>query len=412
MATSNREAQDKSYRFWKSKPVIKYGTKPVTSNKILDAKTVRTKYGTDVETTLIDGYRWMTIDVASDEFENSGVIEFINNNISNQYVTHVTADRIRWEVNGSGTFICAVHNDTIAGCVCICCKTLQINDSTQNVCESSYLYVSPDLRGTGLVKVIINEAIRRAVNTGCDVGSFCTDRIIPSPVATIRYYTRPLNYKYLKANDFVSVGEVDDDVAHDRIKIKLRPPKSVKIAENTDENVQLVHDLYVESMKSFNLHHVLSLEEIRHYFFDDRFVQTILYEDENGDVVDFLTYRYYDIVNTGRPSNPDDKYGNIIRATAIFAYSSNFFRSDILVINAFKVISLARHHLVYIPDTMSSNEIILSEVKVSDEDTLDEEEHALFDQHIMKSRKKQFINLFNWSCPLMTQEMVSYLLFN
>lgn len=412
MATSNREAQDKSYRFWKSKPVIKYGTKPVTSNKILDAETVRTKYETDVETTLIDGYRWMTIDVASNEFENSGIIEFINNNISNQYVTHVTADRIRWEVNGSGTFICAVHNDMIVGCVCICRKTLQINDSTQNVCEPSYLYVSPDMRGTGLVKVIINEAIRQAVNAGCDVGSFCTDRIVPSPIATIRYYTRPLNYKYLKANDFVSVGEVDDDVAHDRIKIKLRPPKSVRIAENTDENVQLVHDLYVESMKSFNLHHVLSLEEIRHYFFDDRFVQTILYEDENGDVVDFLTYRYYDIVNTGRPTNPDDKYGNIIRATAIFAYSSNFFRSDILVINAFKVISLARHHLVYIPDTMSSNEIILSEVKVSDEDTLDEEEHALFDQHIMKSRKKQFVNLFNWSCPLMTQEMVSYLLFN
>ena len=93
-------------------------------------------------------------------------------------------------------------------------------------------------------------------------------------------------------------------------------------------------------------------------------------------------------------------------------YSSNYIRSDILIINAFKVISKEKHHLVYVPDMMDSSEIILSSVKKSDEDTLDEEENALFDQHLVKSKKKQFINLFNWTMPTMTQDMTSYLIFN
>lgn len=412
MATSNHEAKDKSYRFWKSKPVIKYGTRPVRSEQILSEENIRSKYGSDECISLPNGYVWSRVEMNDNGLTE--VVEFLNTNYREGYVSKIDTDRMRWETCNIGFFVCVREeaSQKIVGCIGLTTRTLQINSEERVICEPIYMCTCDDLRRTSLVKVIINESIRQAVNAGYYIGSFCTDQIVPSPVATIRYYTRPLNYKYLKANDFVSIGDIDDDIAHDRIKIKLKPPKTVYIVQGTDDDVKLVHDLYSEYMKSFNLHHVLSLDEVRHYFFDDRYVKTIFYEDESGNVVDFLTYRFYDIVNEIRGYSADHKYGNIIKATNIFAYSSNYHRSDILIINAFKVISGERHHMVYIPDMMGSNDAILSIIKESDEDTLDEEENALFDQHIVKSRKKQFINLFNWSAPLMTQEMVSYLIFN
>ena len=381
----------------------------MNSSQIKSGEKLREKYGKNEETKLPPGYEWRVINVQSDDL--ALVTEFLNQNFREIYVMNITVERIRWETMGRGFFVCITKDNDISGCLGITERQVQINSTSQRTGEAIYLCSSTELRETGITKVLINETIRQAVLAGYEVGSFCDSIIVPSPVATVRYYTRPLNYKHLKANEFVGIGEVEDDVAHDRIKIKLRAPRSIYLAEKSAENVELVHRLYSEYMNAFNLHHPLTIEEVENYFFDDRYVKTIFYEDDNGKVVDFLCYRYFDIINTER-ENTDEKYDNIIRATSILTYSSNYHRPDILIINAFKVISSERHHLVYIPDMMGSNEVILSNVKKTDEDTDDEEENAMFDQHIMKSRKKQFINLFNWRTPLMTQEMVSYLIFN
>jgi Myristoyl-CoA:protein N-myristoyltransferase, N-terminal domain len=420
MATTFRAARERDekseYKFWKSKPVTKITDRVIDSAQIRTSDKLIKKYGKNDETGLPSGYSWELIQIDSDNL--SRVATFLNQYYRETFITEITSDKIRWETMGRGFFVCVTEDSesesdkNIVGCLGLTEKTLQINSDIRTVAEAIYLCTLNDLRETGISKVLINETIRQGVLANYDVGVFCDSVIVPTPVATIRYFTRPLNYKHLKANDFVGINEVDDDVAHDRIKIKLKAPKSIYLAEKTDENVELAHRLYREYMKSFNLHHTLTTEEVANYFFDERYVRTIFYENDAGKVVDFLTYRFYDIVNTEREVDSTEKYDNIIRATNILAYSSNYNRPDILIMNAFKVISRQRHHLVYVPDMMGSNEIILSNVKKSDEDTDDEEENALFDQHIMKSRKKQFINLFNWRTASMTQEMVSYLIFN
>jgi hypothetical protein len=409
MAVSFREAEKKEYTFWKSKPVQKIANKHILSEQIKSGDHIREKYSKINK--LPPDYEWHQVDISDDKI--SIVCDFLNDNYRSGCVSLINVDKVRWETMGKGFFVCVRQIDTqeIVGCIGITARFLQINSDSKLTAEPIYLCCSGDIRDAGMPQVMINELIRRASPT-YDVGSFCTDRIIPTPVATIRYYSRPLNYKYLKANDFVSVGDVDDDVAHDQIKIKLKPAKSVYFAEKTDKNVMLVLKLYTEYMKSFNIHHILNLEEIENYFFDDRFVRTVFYENGSGEIVDFLCYRFYTIVNTDRIVTEDDKYGNRIEASNIFMYSSNYIRPDILIMNAFKICAREKRHLMYVPDMMGSNEIILSPVKKSDEDTLDEEDNALFDQHMVKSRKKQFINLFNWKAPQMTQEMVSYLIFN
>ena len=92
-------------------------------------------------------------------------------------------------------------------------------------------------------------------------------------------------------------------------------------------------------------------------------------------------------------------------------YSSNNVRVDILFINILKHLSYEKNHIVYIPDMMHSNDAILSKIKNVDEDTDDEEEHANYDLSIVKTAKKTFVNLFNWKCEKLKQNMISWLLF-
>lgn len=415
MTTKFREANKKEYKFWKSKPVPKLDNKIVESKQIKTCEQIQEKYSNDNETKLPDNYEWLIINITDDELQT--VVEFLNIHYRSgtDYVSPFSVDKLRWETMNKGFFVCMklVNTNNIIGCIGLSEKTLQINSNVETVCEPIYLCCDDKLRATGMSKVLINELIRQGALNNYSVGSFCTNTIIPSPVATIRYYTRPLHYKHLKANNFVNIGDVDDDLAHDRAKIRVVPKNNiVEIAEKTDENIILVSQLYNEYMKSFNLHHVLTLKEIENYFFDDRYVTTMFFKNEKEEIVDFLSYRFYDIINNDRIISTEDKYDNVIKATNIFMYTSNYIRSDILLINAFKVISKEKHHLVYVPDMMGSHDVILSSVKKSDEDTLDEEENAMYDQHMIKSRKKQFINLFNWVTPKMTQDMVSYLIFN
>lgn len=410
---SINEARKKEFKFWRAKPVVKITemSKTMRSKQIKTQEQILEKYATADELRLPADYRWDFIMIDDDRIGE--ICTFLTNNYRSDYNSSIDIDKLRWETMGRGFFVCIRKNNTmdIVGCIGMTPRMLQINSDIRTVAESIYLCCETSVRTSGMANVMINELIRRT-SPEYDVGVCCTDRVIPSPIATIRYYTRPLNYKHLKVNEFINLTDIDDDAAHDRIKIKLRPPKTIYFAEKTRENIEIVFKLHNEYVKSLNLHNVLSIEEIENYFFDIRYVHTIFYENDAGKVVDFLCYRYYTIINTNRKTSPDDEYNNEIKSANIFMYSSNYIRPDILIINAFKICAMEKRHLLYIPDTMGSNEAILSTIKRADEDTDDEEENALFDQHMVKSRKKQFINLFNWEAPPMTQEMISFLIFN
>lgn len=406
------KAVEHNYDFWKTKPVPKLLQKNIKSKQIKTDAEIQARYGKTEETKLPTGLKWDMIEIKSDKIKQ--ITDFLCENYKMDNIIIFTVEKMRWETKNKGFFMCIKKNDTdeIIGCIGLTEKHIQINLENQHVAEAIYLCCNAKMRKSGMSKVLINEIIRQGSLQNYNVGAFCTNMIVPSPIATIRYYTRPLDYKYLKANDFTSVGDIDDDVAHNRIKIKLKPPKTVYIAKNSPKNVKIVHKLYTEYMKTFNLHNILSEEDVEHYFFNADFTKTIFYEDDKGNVVDFLCYRFFNIINIKREVTADDKYGNTIKATAVLSYSSNFFRPDIIMINAFKVISLEKHHMVYLPDMMGTNDIILSSVRKGDEDTQDEDQNAIYDQHILKSSKKQFINLFNWECPVLSQNMLSYMIFN
>jgi len=274
-------------------------------------------------------------------------------------------------------------------------------------CEKKY-------RKTGIAKVLMDESIRQARLNGIDKGVFCNNRIAIKPVATLRQYSRPLNYKKLRENDFVEIQGVDDDTVHNKTKINLKPNRRYVFAKKTEKNIDIVHGLYSKYMESFGFRMVLSKKDIENYMFNEKYVKTYLVMSDTDDPnspnesvpLDFVTYNFYDIINT------ENKTGdNVIKAANILMYSSNEVRLDLIFINIMKQLSHDKIQIVYLMDMMQSNEIILSNIKSADEDTNDEEENAVYDMNIVKTAKKIFINLFNWKCESFKQNMVSWILF-
>jgi hypothetical protein len=410
------EAKNKTFTYWKTKPVMTMTEKTYSSCQISSNFNKNNKL-----TMLPIGYKWKTIDVC-DDTQMKLVCDFLTENYKrgteSTYITEFNSDKLRWEMNNNGYFLCVISEknntkkdndekdcDDIIGAIGFTYRTVQIYNNKITATEPIYMCCKKEYRHKGISKVLIDETVRQSNMHGINNGIFCTNKIVPKPVATIRQYSRPLNYKKLRENDFISIAGVDDDSVHNKTKIALRPNKKYTIAKNTPNNVNIAYELYKEYMKTFNLHMVMTPNDIENYFFNEKYARTLFILDDKDVPVDFVTYNFYDIVNTEKSEN------NVIKACNFLMYTSNKTRADLIFINTLKQMAEDKMHIVYINDMMHSNEIILSSLRDSCEDTDDEEADAVYDNNIVKTMKKTYINMYNWKCNSLKQNMVSWLLF-
>jgi len=407
MSRTFEQAKSQEYKFWNNKPVMKlndtvYKTEQINS----DIK----KTSKSEPVVLPKGYTWNKVSL-SDEKDMTLVADFITkfNDRGNDttYIEQYTVDKLVWQMNNTGYFLTVNDsNNEIVGLIGYTYRTIQINDDKNTVTIPMFMCCDRKYRTTGIAKVLIDETIRQSLSLGIDKGAFITNRIVPKPVATIRQYSRPIDYHKLRSNDFVNIGNVKDDVIHDKLKISLKPNKKYVIAKKDKETIELVHTMYSTYMQSFNIHIVLNKDEIENLFFNDKYVRTLIIHDNDNKPIDFVSYNYVDIINTNK------KDDNTIKACNILMYTANKTTPELVFINVLKQISADKIQIVYINDMMHSNESILSPVKSVDEDTDDEEENAVYDMNLIKTGRKLFLNLFNIKAPTMKQNMISWLLFN
>ncbi len=270
--------------------------------------------------------------------------------------------------------------------------------------EPMYLCVAPEYQRTGVGRALMDMATQHCMDRGQSDGIFLANRMVAKPVACFRQYSRPLDYKRLRANDFVAIQGIDDTQVHNRTRVVLKPNSRYVVAEKTEANIALVHRMYCQYMETFCLHVVLTPQDIENYMFDSRYARTVLVYEKNQPV-DFVTYNFYDLENTNKESD------NLIRVANVLMYSSNNVRVDLLFMNILKQIAMDRFDMLYVTDMMHSNEIILSNVRPSDYETDPEEENASYDMQIIKTSKKLFVTAYGWGCEPMTQNMASWLVF-
>jgi hypothetical protein len=128
-------------------------------------------------------------------------------------------ERIKWETNNKGYFLVIKNNNEIIACVCVSFVSVMLNDKTYDMCNPQYLCCADDYKNHGITRVLVDEVARLTNN---NTGIFLSNTIIAQPISTIRYYTRPLNYKKLRENDFVEIGGMKDDEIHNKLRINLK----------------------------------------------------------------------------------------------------------------------------------------------------------------------------------------------
>jgi hypothetical protein len=139
--------------------------------------------------------------------------------------------------------------------------------------------------------------------------------------------------------------------------------------------------------------------------FNVKFVKTLLIHDENGKVVDFISYNFYELHD--QSINYEDLNSEqIIRAANILVYSSLKTRPDLLLINSIKQISKDKNDVVYVNDMMNISDAILSKIKRSGEETDDEETGAVFDMQFIKTGIKNHLIGYNFGCECVRQNML------
>lgn len=400
---SYKLANEKKSFYWKKRSVMRFNEKYNRSEMICSDMCEVFKR----QTKLPDGYSWEYVDVTNQD-EMIPIVKFINinnnNELETQFEHNLSLETIKWQMGGGGVFILARDNITELICGLIGCsvKKIQIWEDVIDATQPYFLCVDPMYRGRGLAKLLMDEVIFWSIKSNMNVGIFCTNKIVPSPVVQFRHYCRPLDYKYLHDNEFLLIDDIDKDFAHNRTKIRLKPDKNYVCAKLNKEHVSIVHSLYNKQMETYNIHQVMERNEIEHYFFNDDFVTTlIVYSDDEP--VDFVTYYSYNVTNK--------KNGNIIKCANILMYSSLKVNEDVIIINALKNISFDGHHVVYVTDMMGNSDVLLAPQKMGNEDTDDEERDLAFDLNFLKTKRKTMLNLFNWKCQLLTQSMVSWLIF-
>lgn len=427
MSQKFSEALTKDYAYWSRKPVAQFDDLNIKSGQIKTDEFITERY--NERSSLPSNHTWNSVDIetCSDD-ELLEYVEFLNKYYRETYTIDFTTDYLRWKLH-NGKFVSIKNGENIVCVLGYFPITVSIDTVHYDTVETAYLCTTPSYRKSNITQVMMDEVIRMCADSGYYTGLFCTNRIVPTPVATVKYYTRPFNYKQLRANDFITIDDVDDEVPHNKIKIKLKPPKYVREVENTAENVQIVYDLYCKYMESFNLYRVFTVEDIERIFFNEQYMTTLLYyanpeskhNTKNVDFdtpVDFLSYSKFDIVNQDRsPDNPEydvtqDNYANksnVIKATNLVMYTAMYHRSDHIITNGFKHMSFIKRDIAYVPDILHSSDVILTTIQDSGIDS-DEDDAHIFDQNMFKSSKRSYINLFNFRHRPYSQNMVGYLM--
>lgn len=392
--------EEKKNNYWNNKPIMKKNnyyhiSKCINEdfinykNKILPLK---------------KNFSWEKIDINNDKIisVSNFLSEHYKKIFDSQFHLEYDINKIRWEMNYKGYYLILKSFNKIIGTVGCTFKKIQIYNKQVNILQPINMCFTSKYRNKGIFYLFSEKIIEQGLLNGYYVNILCTNTDIPMPIATIRKYFRPINYENLKKHNFIDLKDINN--INEIFKIKIKPNKNYIYANKTIENIKIVHNLYNEYMKSFHFNHIMDESDIENYFFNEKFVKTfIIYKDNKP--VDFINYLFYSITNSKYTNN------NKINIAEIFMYSSNNVRVDLLFINILKQISYDNNDIVYINDIMDSNEIILSKIMNAGQESDDENNQVYFDLNIIKSNHKIFINLFNWQCEKLQQNMISWLLF-
>ena len=387
-----KDAKKFTYEFWTNKPVPQFDEISIMSTPIEQNLLTREVYKSDNPIKLPDGLRWVTIDM-SDTNMLASVCQFLRLHYlidqKNKFRIDYTPDFLRFAIGKNGMMIAIVSqkSNVICGLVATSFKLLTVFDKLERFAAVDFLCSHPIYRKKKIAFTLIDEIVRRITKTGCHFGCFTTERCIPTPTTTIRYYHRPINYSKLQKHGFIEIGGNPEKV---QLKFNLSDNVSNDFIKMKNEDLTTVYELYKYFSSRFNIYCHYTEQELGQLLLNNDFVNSYVVMDGEK-IVDFASYYKLPYLI----ENSEEK----INSAYMFLYSCTTVSPDTIIDNLLKIAKKENYDVLNVLDVGLVGDMLLtSELNNGDESDEESYEHV-YEHKFLKGTGKIYFNFFNWKCP-------------
>lgn len=156
--------------------------------------------------------------------------------------------------------------------------------------EVNFLCIHKSIRDTRLAPVLIKEVTRRVHLTGTFQALYTAGRLLPEPVATARYFHRPLRYTKLYESGFAGLPS-GCTLADMNKRYEIVKTKDIKLRPLEAKDLSSCFKIFQTYMNNFDLVPNFTEEEFAHWILPrHELLYSFVQENESGEVVNFVSF--------------------------------------------------------------------------------------------------------------------------
>ncbi|KAF2102414.1 N-myristoyl transferase [Rhizodiscina lignyota] len=322
-----------SYKFWQTQPVVKFdekGNKELEDGPIkeIDISRVRKEPGE-----LVEGFEWVLMDL-TDQHELEEVFDLLSNHYVEDHEAmfrfQYSASFLHWALMAPGwrkewhIGVRATQSRKLVAFISGIPVDLRVRKNVLHCSEINFLCIHKKLRSKRLAPVLIKEVTRRCYLNGIFQAIYTAGVVLPTPVATCRYFHRSLDWEKLYDVGFSPLPPGST---------KLRQVSKFKLPTETAtpglrpmqrKDVNAVLNLLKRYLDRMDMAQIFTKAEVEHWLLhdeklqdDDRVVWTYVAEDpKTKKITDFFSF--YRLAS----SVIGDTKGRIVNAAYLYYYAT------------------------------------------------------------------------------------------
>jgi glycylpeptide N-tetradecanoyltransferase len=277
-----------SHKFWDTQPILKPNDKftrdgPIDKNLSPD----------QTQKELPADFEWVSLSLENVDKIADFLDKYYVEDPNHEFRLHYSPELLKWIYDKSNYKIVGVNvkkNNVLVGLICGKITKIQANKNILDMVEINFLCIHPKLRGKRLAPILIKEITRQFVSEGFHYAHYTNGNSLPTPIYNSKYYHRLLNIKKLAEVDFYRLEgnlTVEEIEKTHKLPDSFTIPNFVKIEER---HLDQLFERFNEYMEKYNYHPIFTKEEMAHIFLNNNFVVCYVVEDDNGNVIDFISY--------------------------------------------------------------------------------------------------------------------------
>ncbi len=325
-----------SYKFWATQPVPRFDDKKELEKPDGPIKEVIPELVPKTPNPLPDGFEWVELDLTDDE-----VVKEVYKLLSHHYVED---DQAMFRFNYSAVFLdwalkapewkkswhvgvrAKGPSQLLVATIFGIPIKLRVRENVLDVVEINFMCVHKKLRSKRLAPVLIKEITRRYHLEGTYQAIYTGGVVLPTPVASCRYFHRSLDWLKLYEVGFSPLPP--NSTPAKMIARNQLPPQTSTPGwrEMKEDDVDAVLALLSRYLERFDLAQVFTRAEVEHWFLnrlkpEDQVVWSFVVESstEPGKITDFSSFYCLESSVLGPMSKKHDK----VRAAYMYYYATD-----------------------------------------------------------------------------------------